>query len=82
MKPSKKLDFKDDVTTFVFKPRKPLTRQFKKMQESNIELGKIEEASTVQEELVDFSSPRPDGDKNRAFSTQTGKSSYEEMEGI
>lgn len=26
MKPSKKLEFEDDVTTFVFKPKKPLTR--------------------------------------------------------
>lgn len=31
MKPSKKLEFEDDVTTFVFKPRKPLTKQSKKM---------------------------------------------------
>jgi len=47
MKSSKKLKFEDDVTAFVFKHRKPLTRQCKKMQKSNIELGKIEEASVV-----------------------------------
>jgi len=80
MKSSKKLEFEDDVTTFVFKPRKPLTRQSKKMQESNIELGKIEEASVVQEELINLSLPMPEGDKNRDFSTQTEKTSYEEME--
>jgi len=64
MKPSKKLEFEHDVTTFVFKPRKLLTKNSKKMQESNIELGKIEEASANQEELVDFSSPRLEGNKN------------------
>ena len=80
MKPSKKLEFEDDITTFVFKPRKSLTRQSKKMQESNIELGKTEEASAIQEELLYFPSPRPEGNKNRVFSTQTKKSSYKEME--
>ena len=80
MKSSKKLEFEDDVTTFVFKPRKTLTRKSKNIQESNVELGKIEEASTIQEELIDLSSPIPEGDKNRVFSTQTKKVSYEEME--
>ncbi len=42
MKSSKKLELEDDVTTFVFKPRNPLTRQSKKIQESNVELGKME----------------------------------------
>lgn len=51
------------------------------MKKPNIELGRTrEEASIVQEELIDFPSPRPQGDKNRVFSTQTEKASYEEME--
>lgn len=81
MKSSKKLEFEDDVTTFVFKPRKPLTRQSKKIQKSNVELGKIEEVPAVQEELIDLSSPISEGEKNKVFPTQTGKTSYEEMEG-
>ena len=50
------------------------------MQESNIELRRREEASAVQEDLINFPSPRLEGDKNRVFSTQTEKASYEEME--
>jgi len=50
------------------------------MQEPNIELGKIEEAPLVQEELIDFSSPRPEGDKNKVFSTEKEKARYEERE--
>ena len=80
MKSSKKLEFEDEVAASVFKPIKPLTRQSKNMQEFNIELGKTEEASTVQEEFIDLASPIPEGDKNRVFSTQTEKTSYEEME--
>ena len=77
MKSSKKLEFEDEVAAFVFKPRKPLTRQSKKMQEFNIELGETEEVSIVQEDFVDLSSPILEGDKNRVFSTQTEKTSYE-----
>ena len=80
MKPSKKLEFEDDVIAFVFKPRKPLTRQSKKMRESNIELGRIEEASAVQKELIYLLSPRPEGDKNTVPVTQTERASYEVME--
>ena len=80
MKSSKRLEFEDDVTAFVFKPKNPLTRQSKKIHESNVELGKIEEAPDVQEELIDLSSPIPEGDKNKVFSTQTEKASYKEME--
>ena len=43
MKYSKKLEFEDKVAAFVFKPRKPSTRQSKNIQEHNIELDKIEE---------------------------------------
>ena len=58
VKPSKKLEFEDDVATFVFKPRKPLTRQSKKMQDSNVELKRKEEAYAIQEELIDLPSLR------------------------
>ena len=47
MKSSKKLEFEDEVAAFVFNPRKPLTKKSKKMQEFNVELGEIEEATTV-----------------------------------
>lgn len=80
VKLSKKLEFEHDVTTFVFKPRKPLTKQSKKMQESNVELERIEEAFAIQEELIDLPSLRPKGDKNVVPTTQTEKSSYEVME--
>ena len=43
MKSSKKLEFNDEVAAFVFKARKPITRQSKKMPEINVELEKIEE---------------------------------------
>jgi len=80
VKPSKNLEFEDDVTDFVFKPIKRLTRQSKKMQESNVELERTEEAFAIQEELIDLPSPRPEGDKNIVPATQTEKSSYEVME--
>ncbi len=80
MKPSKKLEFEDDVIAFVFKPRKPLTRQSKKIQESNIELERTEETSVVQEGITDILFPRPEGDKSTIPATQTEKASYEVME--
>ena len=41
LKTSKKLDFEDEVSEFVFKPRKPYTRQSKKMQQLDMEIEQI-----------------------------------------
>ena len=38
MRFSKKLDFDEEISEFVFKPRKPLTKQSKKLQELDMEL--------------------------------------------
>lgn len=80
VKPSKKLEFEDDVTTFLFKPRNPLTKKSNNMQESSVELERIEETFDFQEELIDLPSPRPEGDKETTPATQTEKANYEAME--
>ena len=80
LKSSKKLDFDDEISKYVFKPRKPLTRKSKKMQETDMDLNKTGEFSNFYEEPIDLSSPMPESDKNRVFSTQIEKSSYEEIE--
>lgn len=50
------------------------------MQESNVELERMEETFDVHEELINLPSPRPRGDKNTVPATQTEKASYEVME--
>ena len=79
MKSTKKLDFDDEISEFVFKPRRPLTRKSKRLQGLNMELDKAGEVSNVYEEPIDLSSPMPEGDRNIVFNTQREKSSYEEI---
>ena len=79
MKSSKKLDFDDDISEFVFKPRKRLARQSKKLQGLDMELETIGKVSNVYEEHIDLSSHMPEDDKNRVFHNQTEKSSREEL---
>ena len=59
MKSSKKLDFDDEISEFVFKPRRHLTRRSKRLQELDMELIKVGEVSNVYEEPIDLSSPMP-----------------------
>ena len=69
IKSSKKLDFNDEISEFVFKPRRPLTRNSKKLQGMDVELDKAGEVSNVYEEPIDLSSLMPEDDKNRVFNT-------------
>ena len=79
IKSSKKLDFNDEISEFVFKPRRPLTRNSKKLQGLDVELEKTREVSNDYEEPIDLSSPMLEDDRNRVFHTQREKSSYEGM---
>lgn len=49
IKASKKLKFDDQVSKFVFKPRRPMTRHFKQVQEMLPEAGEIEEIEKTHE---------------------------------
>ena len=79
IKSSKKLDFNDEVSEFVFKTRRPLTRNSKKLQGLDVELEKAGEISKYYEEPMDFSSPMLEDDRNGVFHTQREKRSYEGM---
>lgn len=79
IKSSKKLDFNDEISEFVSKPIRPLTRNSKKLQGLDVELDKAGEVSNVYEEPIDLSSPMLEDDRNRFFHTQREKSSYEGM---
>ena len=70
MKSSKKLDFDDEISEFVFKPRRPLTRKSKRLQGLDMELDKAGEVSNVYDKPIDLSSPMPEGDRKRVFNTQ------------
>ena len=59
------LDFNDEILEFVFKPRRPLTRNSKKLQGLDVELDKAGVVSNVYEEPIDLSSPMPEDERNR-----------------
>lgn len=82
MKSSKKLQFDDQVSKFVFKPRRPVTRQSKRLQEVEPEVSEIGEISGFHEELV-VPVMQPSlmhkDDRNRAIDTQEEENNYEEV---
>jgi len=52
MKSSRKLQLNDQVSKFPFRPRRPMTRQSKRLQEAKPEVSEIGEISRFREELV------------------------------
>jgi len=79
MKSSKKLQFDDQVLEFVFKPRKPVTRKLKRLQEAEPEVDETGEISGFCEEPIVPPSPMHGDDRNRVVNTQEEENSYEEV---
>lgn len=82
MKSSRKLQFGDQVLEFVFKPRRPITRQLKRLQEVEPEIDETWEIlGFCEEPIVPVVPPSPmhEGDKNRAVNTQEKENDYEEV---
>ena len=53
IKSSKKLDFNDEISEFVFKPKRPLTTNSKKFQGLDVELDKLDVKKTFLHEYLD-----------------------------
>ena len=73
------MDFNDEISDFVFNPKRPLTRNSKKLKGLDVELEKSREVSNDYEEPIDLSSPMLEDDRNKVFQTQREKISYEGM---
>lgn len=81
-KTSKKLKFDDQASEFAFKPRRPVTRRSKEIQEAQPEASEIGEVAKLHEGLVvssETSSKLHKNDRGKAVVSQQEECSFEEL---